>query len=257
VRVAIANSSKYIAMPASYNDGISKIMAASIDNDDLSQEQLLNLWEQEIKQRTKDRSFRYIITGNLLQAFGSESGKLVSYTTMEGQTKKGILMPEEWQPKEQGERKIDVPILKALPILKSLAKGSALYASNELAFFNAGDKYRVIVPLARSRGGDIYTDKDLMALVDKGLFEKSSDKMAAYLPKENVNAFAKVLQNKFGVSVSISMNQLSLVKDDVLKISSRKNIELPPEPNNEENERIRILELEAEALILEFELLAA
>ena len=257
VRVAIANSSKYIAMPASYNDGISKIMAASIDNDELSQEQLLNLWEQEIKQRTKDRSFRFIITGNLLQAFGSESGKLVSYTTMEGQTKKGILMPEEWQPKEQSERKIDVPIIKALPILKSLSNGSALYASNEIAFFSTPDKYRVIVPLARSRGGDIYTDRDLMALVDKGLFEKSSDKMAAYLPKENVEAFATILQSKFGVSVSISPNQLSLVKDVSVKISTRKKIELPPEPNDNETERIRILELEAEALILEFELLAA
>lgn len=256
VRVAIANSSKYIAMPASFNDGISKIMAASIDNDDLSQEQLLNLWEQEIKQRTKDRSFRYIITGNLLQAFGSESGKLVSYTTMEGQTKKGILMPEEWQPKEQSERKIDVPIIKALPILKSLSNGSALYASNEIAFFSTPEKYRVIVPLARSRGGDIYTDRDLMALVDKGLFEKSSDKMAAYLPKENAEAFATILQSKFGVSVSISPNQLSLVKDVSVKISTRKKIELPPEQNDNETERIRILELEAEALLLEFDFAA-
>ncbi|MBA2611301.1 MAG: strawberry notch C-terminal domain-containing protein [Bacteroidetes bacterium] len=257
VRVAIANSSKYIAMPASFNDGISKIMAASMDIKETSQEDLLSEWEQEIRQRTKDRTFRYLITGNLLQAFGSESGKLVSYTTLEGQTKKGILMPEEWQPKAMGERKITVPIIKALPILKSLSNGSALYASNEIAFFSAGDKYRVIVPLSRSRGGDVYTDRDLMALVDKGIFEKASDKMAAYLPKENVEAFATILQRKFGVSVSISPNQLSLIKDNVIKLSTRKQIVLPPEPNNEADERIRILELEAEALILEIELLAA
>ena len=257
VRIAIANSSKYIAMPASFNEGISKIMAASMDIGDTEKEDLLNEWEQEIKHRTKDRSFRYIITGNLLQAFGSESGKLVSYTTMEGETKKGILMPEEWQPKSKGEQRITVPIIKALPLLQSLSNGSALYASNEIAFFSAGDRYRVIVPLARSRGGDIYTDRDLMALVEKGLFEKSSDKMAAYLPKENVVAFTTILQNKFGVSVSIQPNQLSLIKKDTVKHSSRKRIELPPEPNNEEAERIRILELEAEALILELELLAA
>lgn len=257
VRIAIANSSKYIAMPASFNDGISKIMAASIDIKDTELEELLNEWEQEIKQRTKDRSFRYIITGNLLQAFGSESGKLVSYTTMEGDTKKGILMPEEWQPKSQGEQRITVPIIKALPILKSLTNGSALNASNEISFFSTGDKYRVIVPLARSRGGDVYTDKDLMALVDKGIFEKSSDKMAAYLPKDNVEAFATILQTKFGVSVSIHPNQLSLVKKDDVKYSNRKKIELPPEQNDDETERLRILELEAEALILELELLAA
>ena len=88
-----------------------------MDNKEMEREDLLNEWETEIKQKTKDRGIRYIITGNLLQAFGSESGKLVSYTTIEGQTKKGILMPEEWQPKEMGQRKITVPIIKALPLL--------------------------------------------------------------------------------------------------------------------------------------------
>jgi hypothetical protein len=254
VRLAIASSNKYIAMPASFNEGISKIMAASMDNEDLAQDDLLTEWETEIKQKTKDRGIRYIITGNLLQAFGSESGKLVSYTTQEGLTKKGILMPEEWQPKEMGQRKITVPIIKALPLLKSMANGSAMYASNEIAFFEAGDKYRVIVPLSRSRGGDIYTDKDLMALLTKGMFEKASDKMAGYLPKENIEAFAVILQKKFGVSVSIGMNQLSLIKNDTVKISTRKKIILPPEENETENERLRILELEAEALILELEL---
>jgi hypothetical protein len=111
--------------------------------------------------------------------------------------------------------------------------------------------------LARSRGGDIYTDRDLMALVDKGLFEKASDKMAAYLPKENVVAFATILQNKFGVSVSIQPNQLSLIKTDTVKISNRKPILLPPNEDDAEVERIRILELEAEALLIEMELMAA
>ena len=257
IKVAIANSNKYIDIPASFNDNISKIIAASMDIKEVEQAELLNEWNEEIKQRTKDRSFRYMITGNLLQAFGSDSGKLVSYTTMEGQTKKGILMPEEWQPKANGEMKITVPIIKALPILQSLTNGSALYASNEIAFFNAGNKFRVIVPLARSRGGDIYTDRDLMALVDKGLFEKASDKMAAYLPKENVVAFATILQNKFGVSVSIQPNQLSLIKTDTVKISNRKPILLPPNEDDAEVERIRILELEAEALLIEMELMAA
>jgi predicted RNA methylase len=253
VRLAIASSNKYIAMPASFNEGISKIMAASMDNKEMAREDLLNEWETEIKQKTKDRGIRYIITGNLLQAFGSESGKLVSYTTIEGQTKKGILMPEEWQPKEMGQRKITVPIIKALPLLKSMSNGSAMYASNEIAFFEAGDKYRIIVPLSRSRGGDIYTDRDLMALLNKGMFEKASDKMAGYLPKENIEAFATILQSKFGVSVSIGMNQLSLIKNDTVKISTRKKIELPPEEDDGEAEHLRILELEAEALLLEFE----
>ncbi len=106
--------------------------------------------------------------------------------------------------------------------LKSLSNGSALYASNEIAFFSAGDKYRVIVPLSRSRGGDVYKpNRDLMALVGKGLFRKASDKMAAYLPKEKCRSLLlQILQSKFGVSVSISPNQLSLIKDNVIKLSN-------------------------------------
>lgn len=257
VRLAIANSSKYIAMPASFNEGISKIIAASHDIYQPEQDELLNEWETEIQQKTKDRGIRYIITGNLLQAFGTEgSGKLVSYTTMDGQTKKGILLPEEWQPKEAGQNRITVPIIKALPILKSLANGGMLSASNGIAFFDAGEKYRVIVPASRSKAGDIYLDKGLLELLEKGMFEKTADKMQAYLPKENVEAFAVILQNKFSVSVQIAPTMLSLIKNSTDKLSTRKKIKLPPDENESELERIRILELESEAILLALELAA-
>ena len=256
IRLAIASSHKYIAMPASFNEGVSRIISASHDQAQVSQHELLDEWDEEIRQKTKDRGLRYIITGNLLQAFGTETGKLVSYTTMNGQTRKGILMPEEWQPKEKGQQRITVPIIKALPIIKSLTNGGAVYASNDIAFFSNGESYRIIVPLARSRGGDIYTDRDLMALLTKGMFEKAADKMQAYLPKENLEAFAVILQNKHNVSVSIGTNQLSLIKSGTEKVSTRKQIELPPEEDYAASERIRILELEAEALELELELAA-
>lgn len=256
VRLAIANSSKYIAMPASFNEGISKIMAASYELGTPERSDLLNEWDEEIKQKTKDRGYRFIITGNLLQAFGSESGKLVSYTTMAGETKKGILMPEEWQPKEIGQQRITVPIIKALPLLRSMTNGSALYASNGIAFFKAGDEYRIIVPAARSKAGDIYLDKDVMALLKKNMFEKTADKMQAYMPEENIDALATILQNKFGISLSIGHNQLSYLKPNSERVSTRKKIEPPPNENDTELERIRLLELEAEALALELELAA-
>jgi hypothetical protein len=59
------------------------------------------------------------------------------------------------------------------------------------------------------------------------------------------------------VSVSIQPNQLSLIKTDTVKISNRKPILLPPNEDDAEVERIRILELEAEALLIEMELMAA
>lgn len=256
IRLAIANSNKYIAMPASFNEGISKIIAASHDIKTPDTDVLLNEWEHEIKQKTKDRGIRFIITGNLLQAFGSESGKLVSYTTMEGDTKKGILMPEEWQPKEVGQQRITVPIIKALPILKSMTNGSALYASNGIAFFKSGDKYRIIVPSSRSKAGNIYMDKDIWELIENKKFETAADKMQAYMPERNIEALVAILQAKHSISVSIGHNQLSLLKTNAERVSTRKKIELPPNEDDTESERIRILELEAEALVLEFEFAA-
>jgi hypothetical protein len=259
VRVAIANSSKYLAIPASYNEDVSKIIAASFNI--VQNNRLFEEWQAEISQKNRDRGIRYIITGNLLQAFGSESGKLVSYTTKNGQTKKGILLPEEWQPKAVSEQKISVPIVKGVALLKSMRDGSALYASNNLAFFRSGGDYRIILPMARSKAGDIYIDRDLMALVNKGVFEKMADKMQAILPAANLDAFAVILQEKYGVSLSIGHNQMGLLKNAPQPAPARKVIALPPpeekvNEEEEEEERIRILELEAEALILELEMAA-
>lgn len=131
-----------------------------------------------------------------------------------------------------------------------------LSASNGIAFFDAGEKYRVIVPAARSKAGDIYLDRDLLELLEKGMFEKTADKMQAYLPKENADAFAVILQNKFGVSVQIAPNMLSLIKNNTERISTRKKIDVPQEENEAELERIRILELESEAILLALELAA-
>ncbi len=52
------------------------------------------------------------------------------------------------------------------------------------------------------------------------------------------------------------LNQLSLIKPNSERISTRKKIVLPPSEDDTEQERIRILELEAEALALELDLAA-
>jgi len=74
------------------------------------------------------------LTGNLLQAFSDFKGKLVSYTTMNGETKKGILMPENWNPGEQVQGRVVVPILKAAPIIKSITPNSHIATNNGLSF---------------------------------------------------------------------------------------------------------------------------
>jgi predicted RNA methylase len=260
LRFAIANSSKYLAIPASYSEDIMAIIGASVDVTEHSLTVLLSSWEDYTKQNNVDRRIRHVITGNLLQAFSDFKGKLVSYTTIDGETKKGILMPENWNPTEQVQDKVVVPILKALPLIKSLTYNNQIVANNGLSFFRTGDGYKLIVSASRSRGGDIYLDHQLLELIDKNNFEKVSDKMVAILPEQNIDKAVELLQTNHSLSVTIHSHQLKDLKIDGTKYRNRKKIELPdeePEPAESAADNVILLELEAEALSLELELLAA
>ncbi|HTA26947.1 MAG TPA: strawberry notch C-terminal domain-containing protein [Bacteroidia bacterium] len=257
LRIAISNSNKYLALPASYSDSINSIIGASMDLQETTKEQLLKDWEKAIKVNVVDRKIRHIITGNLLQAYSDFKGKLVSYTTKSGETKKGILMPESWNPQDIGD-KVVVPILRALTIIKSLSKNAAIFTDNDIGIFRHDEDFKIIVPMSKQRGGDVYLENDILALVEKHNFEKTADKMTAILPAKNLQAFAEILQRKLSTSVTLSYLQFNMIKDEAPpKKVARLHILLPPKEDESNMENLRILELEGEALELEMELMAA
>jgi predicted RNA methylase len=256
LRFGIANSSKYLAIPASYSEDLMAIIGASSDTNQSSIEDFLNEWEDYTKQNNVDRRLRHIITGNLLQAFSDFKGKLVSYTTLDGKTIKGILMPEDWNPGEQIQDRVVVPILKALPLIKSLTQNNQIVTNNGLSIFKTGENFKLIISASRTKGGDIYLDKQILELVERNNFEKVSDKMVAILPEKKIGKLVELLQNNHSCSITIHSSQLKDLKTDGTRYSDRKKIELPDKEKNVEDS-ISILELEAEALTLEFELLAA
>lgn len=96
-------------------------------------------------------------------------------------------------------------------------------------------------------------DRQLMELVDRGIFEKVSDKMVAMLPVDNLEKAVQVLQVNHSLSMTIHSYQLKDLKSEG-RFSTRKKIE---PPDMEEAPDALLLELEAEALILELQLLAA
>jgi hypothetical protein len=259
LRFAIANSSKYFAIPASYSEDIMAIIGASADMDQPDYNTMLTMWEEYTRQNHVDRKIRHIITGNLLQAFSDFKGKLVSYTTIDGKTVKGILMPENWDPGEQVQDKVVVPIIKALPLIKSLVNGHQIVTNTGVSFFRHGSDYKIIVAASRSKGGDVYLDKELLELVQNRNFEKVSDKMVAMVDESHIGKFIEVLQNNHSCAVSINAAQFREIEKSSQRYSSRKKIELPQdyEPEAEQDNTISLLELEAEALALELELLAA
>jgi predicted RNA methylase len=257
LRFAIANSSKYIAIPASFSQDVMAIIGASADIKQPGHEALLDYWEGYTGKNNVDRKVRHIITGNLLQAFSDFKGRLVSYTTIDGKTLKGILMPENWNPGEQVQDKIVVPIIKALPLIKSLVNSNGINTGNGIGLFKQGGFFKIIVSASRAKGGDIYLDKQILALVEKNNFEKVSNSMTAIVAESKIAELVELLQNNHSCAVTVNSAQFREIEKNNQRYSSRKRIDIPPEQEAPSSNTISLLELEAEALLLELELLAA
>jgi hypothetical protein len=254
LRFALASSNKYIAIPASYAQDVRAIIGASVGLPHMDKESLLAKWEAAIKESTVDRKIRHIITGNVLQAFSAFKGKLVSYTTIDGGIKKGILMPEYWEPKNDVQQKTVVPISRAMKIIRSLTIGSSITTKNGVSIFRQPDKFKLVVSAARSKGGDTYLDPDLLNIVDRNNFEKISDRMTASVDENRIDEFVQVLQEKFNDSVSLSPPQYELIKGEIPKREPRAKPIMVMLPKQSQSQ-MEQLELEALALELELELL--
>ncbi len=255
LRFAIANSNKYIAIPASYTQDINSIRGVSHDVEQPDRQTLLTNWEISIKESNKDRTIRYVITGNILQAFASFTGKLVSYTTIDGETLKGILMPEYWEV-EEFEDTISVPIERAYKIIASLVRNNGITSQNGISIFNQGELYRIIVPGSKAKGGDVFLDADILKLVSKNNFERTGDKMTAYLPAENLKSFLAIVQEKFNDSLEITSDQFKRIRNENKTKTTRKPIKLLNASEVEEEEELILLAMSVEvALKLELELM--
>jgi hypothetical protein len=246
LRFALASSNKYIAMPASYTQDINGIIGASHEIETIDLDTTLDEWETAIKESDVARHNRFIVTGNLLQAFADYKGKLVSFTTMNGEIRKGILMPEYWESEEGMEDKVSVPVSRALKVFSSVIKGNGITTDNGTSIFNSGDEYKIIVPASRQKGGDVYLDADILALVKNSNFEKTADKMVALLPHKNLYTFLSILQTKFNDSLKLEPYQFNLIKDQAAHVKKRNKIVILSEKEVAEEEELALLAMSLE-----------
>lgn len=252
LRFAIASGLKYITIPASYTKDIDAILGAS------SHDPLLKTaredWAELIKKSTKDRTIRYIVTGNILQAFTEYQGNLVSYTTHDGKTLKGVLMPEYWLPAKGGtEAMIIVPVGKAIRFITDMKPGDEITTTNHVSIQRTTSGYRLIVPGAKQTYGDIFLDRDLMELAKGGNFNKVSDRMMADFDESHKDKLVNILQEKHKLSVSLSPKEFAQIKDELAVRPARPKVVFPPAPKPDDE--TLILELEAEAVLVKLKLL--
>lgn len=251
---ALPNSIKHISIPASNSEIILSIMGASSGED---QPDLRVVWPTLTQKSTADRVTRYIITGNLIQAFSNYSGKLISYTAKDKGERKGILMPEYWTPDKATEGYVVIPISRAVKIIRSLILGKSILTSTGLSLIKMHGEYKLITSAAKSKGGEIYLHPEILKLVHQNNFEKVSDKMTAVMGEENLPALIEILQRDFNTTVEIMEDQLHLADTKPLVYSSRKKIKLPEPEKQVNHDKAKLLRLKAKALQLKLKLLAA
>lgn len=254
LRFALASSQRYLEIPASVTEKINAIKGASINVRQTDLGNLFNSWEQAIGQQLKDRGIRYVVTGNILQAFSSFSGKLVSYTTLDGQTRKGILLPEHWNPVKSIENKIEVPVGMARRFFTSLSSGFDLITTNGIGFFKEhSGKFKIVVPASLNDGARFFLNAELLKLVEGNNFEKVGKNMTARLSAEFIEPFLKEL-DILGTTIRVDKDRAEQI--GLIKPEPKLRIKLDAPPSESDDEQLRIMKLRAKALKLKLRLLS-
>lgn len=148
LKIAFPSSLRQVELSFASIQDIKRIMDSTDDVYDNRQREVLgknlfNDWDDKIKDSISERVKRYIVTGNILKAYGipelsSGQNKLISYSTIDKKVKKGILLEEGFNPYQLY---VKIPVEAAKDIV-----GNALGTSKVLVF---GDEDVIkIVPRA-------------------------------------------------------------------------------------------------------------
>lgn len=261
-RFAITNSKKYLVIAASGDQGhkLRHIITSSVSLTESDSDKILSQWKQLCENSNANRNTRYIVTGNILQAFSTYKGTLVSYTTSKGETKKGILMPEAWRPAENAKQNfVSVPIKDAKNQILKMARGNEMKMSNpSIALVkNFNDSYTLYTPASRQKYGSIFLDPELIKLTVGNNFNSASGMMKGVFTESNIEKVIEVLSDKHQIAVSIHINAIDV---KMLNNDSRyapEEIVLKPRKKTPvlADNGFDLLVFEAEALALELELL--
>ena len=183
-------------------------------------------WDSKVPTQTRQK--RYIITGNLLQALvdtekGEKTrGNLISYSTIDGETRQGILMGENFKPAD---------LRNSAPLSSRLAQireGKAVVSENgdvqieKVSFgWQHRGQYELRVPKSKQRGGIYTMHSDLLKLVEGHNFITKGNNMVAYVDDTDIAKVVDMLSRApFNLTV-LQESQLTDVsaeeaEDDVL-----------------------------------------
>jgi len=214
VKIAIANSDKYIDLTISGEPGkkLNDVMAYSMGSN-YDEKNILNDWEYFCKDANVNRKEVYIVTGNILQGFGTYTGKLISFTTKDGSIRKGILMPENFDPVKNRQNFVNVPINKAWDYISQIDQSNTRVTTSNgkviiEKYYGWDDKDFALYVPANKFYQKFFKDKTIIKLCTnpRDGFEKKSGQMLAYFSLKNMKKLVNYLAEKFNLSVVVSQS---------------------------------------------------
>lgn len=222
LKFAVANGLKYVSIPLSKYDLLNKIEL--ITNREIGWEEKNNTisdWDEIIKESNLEKITQYIVTGNILQGYANpeyRTGKLVSYTTITGGIKKGILLPYGFNPVKSDSKSntVSLPILQALPIIKSMQAGRSLTTSDTLVIgkehgWNNDGGFVLSAPKNNKTGGKFYTDAELTSFAKEDMWNKASDRMRITVPAYQIEDVVTYLSNKYSLNMEVGQHEFNML----------------------------------------------
>lgn len=235
LQLAIGSSTRQLTIPLSgKTQGLVFAIKGASTGNYYSHEEMLQLWANSIKESSKSRMIRYIATGNLLQFFGQEEipkSKLIQFTTIDGKTRKGALMPEVYKPEgfgenKNGSQKIIVPINKCAMIVRGMVQNAMLSCTANLFIVKEGQRFKFLLPQSRDKGGMVYLNQEVLQYINGGNFQSQSNKMVGYCSDQNLQDVLNAL-GKLKINTELTPDMFALIAKDFV-ISKPLNDEVRP-----------------------------
>nr|DAG36368.1 MAG TPA: Type I restriction enzyme [Caudoviricetes sp.] len=196
------------ATQIAYRYSPKEINAISMDN-----------WDSHVPTQTRQK--RYIITGNLLQALvdtekGDRTrGNLISFSTMDGETRQGILMGENFKLTDlRNSASLSSRFAQIREGQAVVSENGDVQISKELSDWRHRGEYELRVPKSKQRGGVYTMNPDLLKLVSGHNFTTKGNNMVGYVAEADIAKVVDMLSRApFNLTV-LQESQLSDVSEN-------------------------------------------
>lgn len=253
LRFAVAGSIKYVAVPASKFEIINSIKSWTYASMTEDGGRLVRTWDEVCKESSTDKVVRYIVTGNILAAFGKEeflNGKLVAYTTSNNTIKKGIVLPEYFNPSKVGIKndrgghdyaplKISVPISYAMEMITNYQnsnRGITQFTSDSalsIAWVPYHSKYNLNLQGSKAEIKPYLEDDTIKRMSNEKEWDKISRAYILSFSPEKIPNLLTYLSEEKKIKVELLKHQLEALnlnletnyEDDEQKIEPLKPVE--------------------------------